>query len=162
MRNDKWENYTRWKVKDKYSKTAQKHIEKRSVPVLLWKNALTVKKCWGTRPFLLFLRYETSSLKPRSFWKLWWQKRKQTYHLSSSFKIAPAHQQHWNRLFSHNVYISKERKETWTYHFVEVSGHNLESSQAWIFCMDFLNQREGGFSIRFTCFLLYSILYTVQ
>ncbi len=28
--------------------------------------------------------------------------------------------------------------------FFEVSGHNLESSQTWSFCMDFLNQREEG------------------
>ena len=27
---------------------------------------------------------------------------------------------------------------------IEVSGHNLESSQTWGFCMDFLNHREGG------------------
>jgi hypothetical protein len=31
------------------------------------------------------------------------------------------------------------------YNFVEVSRHNLESSQTWGFCMDFLNHREGGY-----------------
>jgi len=31
--------------------------------------------------------------------------------------------------------------------FVEVSGHNLESSQTWGFCMDFLKHREGGISL---------------
>jgi hypothetical protein len=30
------------------------------------------------------------------------------------------------------------------YNFVEVSEHTLESSQAWDFCMDFLNYRVGG------------------
>jgi hypothetical protein len=33
---------------------------------------------------------------------------------------------------------------SWMSNFVEVSGHNLESSQTWGFCMDFLNHREGG------------------
>ncbi len=32
---------------------------------------------------------------------------------------------------------------SWMYNFVEVSGHNLESSQTWGFCMDFLNHMEG-------------------
>jgi hypothetical protein len=41
---------------------------------------------------------------------------------------------------------------------VEVSGHNLESSQAWGFCMDFLNHRDRvWFSTRFSSFLLYSV-----
>ncbi len=30
------------------------------------------------------------------------------------------------------------------YNFVEVSGHNLESSWTLAFCMNFLNNREGG------------------
>jgi hypothetical protein len=37
------------------------------------------------------------------------------------------------------------KPNSWTYNHVEVSGHNLESSQAWGFCMDFLNHREGGY-----------------
>jgi hypothetical protein len=32
----------------------------------------------------------------------------------------------------------------WTNNFVEVSGHNLESSQTWGFCMALLNHRKGG------------------
>ncbi len=44
---------------------------------------------------------------------------------------------------------------------VEVSEHNLESSQTWVFCMDFLNQKEGLlFSIRFS--LLSPLQCTVQ
>ncbi len=31
-----------------------------------------------------------------------------------------------------------------TYNFLGVSGHNLESSETWGFCMDFLNQKVGG------------------
>ncbi len=37
--------------------------------------------------------------------------------------------------------------------FVEVSGHNLESSQTWGFCTDFLNHREGG-KVFYQIFLL--------
>jgi hypothetical protein len=36
------------------------------------------------------------------------------------------------------------KRNSWMYNFVEVSGHNLESSQTWGFCMDFLNHRVGG------------------
>ncbi len=47
------------------------------------------------------------------------------------------------------------KPNSWTYNFIEVSWHNLESSQTWGFCMDFLNQREGvWFSIRFSFSLL--------
>ncbi len=43
-----------------------------------------------------------------------------------------------------------------TYNFIEVSWHNLESSQTLGFCMYFLNLRERvRFSIRFSSFLLY-------
>jgi hypothetical protein len=38
----------------------------------------------------------------------------------------------------------EQKPHSWRYNFVEVSGHNLESSQTWGFCMDFLNEREGG------------------
>ncbi len=49
------------------------------------------------------------------------------------------------------------KPNSWSYSFIEVSGHNLESSQTWGFCIDFLNQREGGvwFSIRIFSFLIY-------
>ncbi len=40
--------------------------------------------------------------------------------------------------------------------FVEVSGHNLDSSQIWGFCMDFINHKEGGIV---SCFPPFS--YTV-
>ncbi len=39
---------------------------------------------------------------------------------------------------------SVQKPNSWTYNFLEVSGHNLESSQTWGTCMDFLNHREGG------------------
>jgi hypothetical protein len=42
--------------------------------------------------------------------------------------------------------------------FIEVSEHNLESSQTRCFFMDFLSHREGGMaSTRFSSFLLYSV-----
>jgi hypothetical protein len=51
-----------------------------------------------------------------------------------------------------------QKPNSWTYNFVEVSGHNLASSLKWGFCMDFLNHREGGMvSIRFSSFLLYNV-----
>jgi hypothetical protein len=37
-----------------------------------------------------------------------------------------------------------QKPNSWTDNFVEVSGNNLESSQTWGFCMDFLNHREEG------------------
>ncbi len=37
-----------------------------------------------------------------------------------------------------------QKPNSWTYNFVEVSGHNLESSQVWGFSIHFLNQRERG------------------
>ncbi len=36
------------------------------------------------------------------------------------------------------------KPNSWTYNFVEVSGHNLESSQTWGSCMDFLKHRDGS------------------
>ncbi len=51
-----------------------------------------------------------------------------------------------------------KKAELMKVHFVEVFGHNLESSQTRGFCVDFLNQREGGMVfIRFSYFLLYSV-----
>jgi hypothetical protein len=32
---------------------------------------------------------------------------------------------------------------SWTYNLLDVSGRNLESSQTWGYCVDFLNHREG-------------------
>ncbi len=40
----------------------------------------------------------------------------------------------------------EKRPHLWTYSFVEVSGHNLESSQTWGFRMGFLNHWEGFLS----------------
>ncbi len=36
-----------------------------------------------------------------------------------------------------------QKPNSWTYNFVVVSWHNLESPQTWGFCMDFLNHMEG-------------------
>ncbi len=46
-----------------------------------------------------------------------------------------------------NIYsnLSSQEPTSWMYNFVEVSGHNLESSQTWGFCMDFLNHSKGGY-----------------
>ncbi len=52
------------------------------------------------------------------------------------------------------------KPNSWTYNFVEVSGHNPESSQAWGFCMDFLNHREGGMGF-YQVFLLSPLQCTV-
>ncbi len=46
------------------------------------------------------------------------------------------------------------------YNFVEVSGHNLESSQTYGFCMDFLNHREGVM-VFYQVFLLSPLQCTV-
>ncbi len=54
----------------------------------------------------------------------------------------------------HNM--RNQKPNSWTYNFIEVSGHNLESSQTLGFCMDFLNCREGGMVFdQFSFFLLY-------
>ncbi len=37
------------------------------------------------------------------------------------------------------------KPNSWTYNHVKVSGHNLESSQKWGFCMDFLNHGGSGY-----------------
>ncbi len=70
---------------------------------------------------------------------------------------------------SWNVHIQKSKSSalnpvpkpnSWTHNFVEVSGHNLESSQTWRLCMDFLNHREGGTCMVFNqvfLFLFYSV-----
>ncbi len=48
-----------------------------------------------------------------------------------------------------------QKPNSWTCNFVEVSRHNLESSQTWGFCMDFLTIGKGVWcSIRFSSFLL--------
>ncbi len=57
----------------------------------------------------------------------------------------------------YSVYATVQKPNSWTYNFVEVSGHDLESSQTWGFFMDFLTLREVvWFSVRFSSFLLYS------
>ncbi len=38
---------------------------------------------------------------------------------------------------------ARSNPHSWTYKFAEISGQNLESSQIWGFCMDFINHREG-------------------
>jgi hypothetical protein len=40
--------------------------------------------------------------------------------------------------------FTSQKPNSWTNNCIEVYGHNLESSQAWGFRMDFLNDREGG------------------
>jgi hypothetical protein len=46
------------------------------------------------------------------------------------------------------------KPNSWTYNFIEVSGHNIQSSQTWGVCMDFIYHREGGM-IFYQVFLLY-------
>ncbi len=57
----------------------------------------------------------------------------------NKFKL---HRSHTSHLWT-DVYGTMKLSSS-TYNFVEVSGHNLESSQTWGFCMDFLNHRQGG------------------
>jgi len=59
--------------------------------------------------------------------------------------------EHWVRGFS-----SDQKPNSWTYHHVEVSGHNLESSPTLGFCMDFLNHWEGDM-VFYQVFLLSSL-----
>ncbi len=49
-----------------------------------------------------------------------------------------------------------QKPNSWTYSFVEVSGHNLESSQTLGFFIHFLNHREGGMDF-YQVFLLSSV-----
>ncbi len=59
-------------------------------------------------------------------------------------RICPSFFLHW---YIPGYLVSsafKQKPTSWTYNFVEVSGHNLESSQTWYFCMDFLNHWKGG------------------
>ncbi len=53
------------------------------------------------------------------------------------------------------------KPNTWTYHFFQVFGHNLGSSQTWGFCMEFLNQSEGGM-VLYQVFLLSPLQGTVH
>ncbi len=66
-----------------------------------------------------------------------------------------------SRSFSSYIYSVQTRTQkpnSWTCNFVEVSEHNLESSQTWGFSMDFLNHREGGMVFyQISSFLLYSV-----
>ncbi len=55
-----------------------------------------------------------------------------------------------------------QKPNSWTNNLVEVCGHNLESSQAWGFSMDFLNRKEGGIAV-YQVFLHFSFtLYSIQ
>jgi hypothetical protein len=47
------------------------------------------------------------------------------------------------------------KPDSWTYNFVDVSGHNLESSQIWGFYMDFFDHKGKG--VWFSVFLLYPV-----
>ncbi len=47
-------------------------------------------------------------------------------------------------LCSFRLSVSSPEVKFMNVQFREVSGHNLESSQTWGFCMDFLNHREEG------------------
>ncbi len=67
---------------------------------------------------------------------------------------CPARQRFFSSLYKPTPHTEAEIMNVQS---VEVSGHNLESSQTWGFCMDFLNHMEGGivFFISFSFFLLY-------
>jgi len=58
-------------------------------------------------------------------------------------------------------WCSVQKPNSWTYNFFEVSGHNLESSHTWGFCMDFLNHREGDM-VFYQVFLLSPLQCTVN
>jgi len=58
-------------------------------------------------------------------------------------------------------WVQLPKPNSWMYNFVEVSGHNLENSQAWGCCMDFLNHRKEG-TVFYQVFLLSSLQCTVQ
>jgi hypothetical protein len=65
-------------------------------------------------------------------------------------------------LFTYTVCWDR-KPNSWTYNFIEVSVHNLESFQTSGFCMEFLNNREGvWFSISFFSFLLHTVTETVK
>ncbi len=53
-----------------------------------------------------------------------------------------------------------QKPNSWTYNFVEVSGHNLESSQAWGFLYGFLKPLGKGYGFR-SGFLLSPLQCTV-
>ncbi len=47
--------------------------------------------------------------------------------------------------FQERIWSDPARKpNSWAFNFVDVFRHNPEDSQTWGFCMDFLNQKEGG------------------
>ncbi len=65
---------------------------------------------------------------------------------------------------SHPSFDNKDtvlKPNSLTYNFVEVSTHNLETSQTWGFCMDFLNHKEEIW-IFYQVFLLSPLQSTVH
>ncbi len=63
-----------------------------------------------------------------------------------SFSVwFPLSLKHWSPLLYSTVPVQKPN--SWTNHFVEVSGHNLESSQTCGFCIDVLNHRFSSFTV---------------
>ncbi len=59
------------------------------------------------------------------------------------------------------TYSIVKKPNSWMYNFLEISGHNLESSQTWGFCMDFLNHREGSM-VFYHVFFLSTLQCTVE
>jgi len=71
----------------------------------------------------------------------------------------------WKSGYSSLVFLpsflnSVRSPNSWTYNFIELSGHNLESSQTWSFWMDLLNIRYGGM-VFYQVFLLSPLQCTV-
>jgi hypothetical protein len=78
--------------------------------------------------------------------------------VSSQFKLKHTFSLAVPYHFIHHCHNLKPN--SWTYSFFEVSGHNLESSQTWGFCMDFLNHREGGMVFFYQVFPLSTLMFT--
>jgi hypothetical protein len=70
---------------------------------------------------------------------------------SSSVVIHTQEQEH---LESDQHVPRIQTPNSWMYNNVEVSGHNLERSHTWSFCMDFLNHRVGRM-VFYQVFFLY-------
>ncbi len=72
---------------------------------------------------------------------------------------------HWQIqyvVYMNECFFNLSQKEYWSriHEFVEVSGQNLESSQSWGFCVDFLIYREEGM-VFYEVFLLSPLQCTV-
>jgi hypothetical protein len=90
------------------------------------------------------------------WWTFWYKQYNPTVHLGGWASCRSA-----VNTFTHfQVSVRDQKPNSWTYNFVEISRHNLESSQAWGFCMDFLNHREGG-TVFYQVFLLSPLQRTV-